>query len=268
MIVYKVFYSGDVDYLQDDAMGSLRSCALAVVDGSRDFKHGGASAGGAAARRVMIGGIARRNGASSSARVVAMAGVVVAEPVLCIGRTLVFYAFLQLGLAGRAASDEENGWEAWLQRVLFGTSGIHFFDFPLLGDFRVLPPVPGKRKNERNEQVRFRTKWHASTKGTLVRRYRVPTVSQGRKLLTAISSLLSSDDSFRDASSHKGCQIRRENAHAESVCCHNVRALLDQLPTPHLVVEITAFPPAPTITEIQYAKAEKIEQVLRKGVSI
>ncbi|XP_024528886.1 uncharacterized protein LOC112345767 isoform X2 [Selaginella moellendorffii] len=248
MIVYKVFYSGDVDYLQDDAMGSLRSCALAVVDGSRDFKHGGASAGGAAARRVMIGGIARRNGASSSARVVAMAGVVVAEPVLCIGRTLVFYAFLQLGLAGRAASDEENGWEAWLQRVLFGTSG--------------------KRKNERNEQVRFRTKWHASTKGTLVRRYRVPTVSQGRKLLTAISSLLSSDDSFRDASSHKGCQIRRENAHAESVCCHNVRALLDQLPTPHLVVEITAFPPAPTITEIQYAKAEKIEQVLRKGVSI
>lgn len=65
----------------------------------------------------------------------------------------------------------------------------------------------------------------------------------------------------------QGCQIRRENAHGESVCCNNVRALFDELPTPHLIVEITPFPAGP-LTENDYAKAEKLERVLRSGPSV
>ncbi|GKD40049.1 hypothetical protein Tco_1260256 [Tanacetum coccineum] len=42
-----------------------------------------------------------------------------------------------------------------------------------------------------------------------------------------------------------GCQIRRESAHGETVCCNNVKALFDELPTPHLIVEITLFPAGP-----------------------
>ncbi|GAB4856117.1 hypothetical protein Ancab_024757 [Ancistrocladus abbreviatus] len=95
------------------------------------------------------------------------------------------------------------------------------------------------------------SKWHPTTKGTLKRNYRVPSKSEGRRLLKAIASLLSEDDHFVDATSHKGCQIRRESAHGESVCCNNVRALFDELPTPHLVVEITAFPAGP-LTEKDY----------------
>jgi hypothetical protein len=65
----------------------------------------------------------------------------------------------------------------------------------------------------------------------------------------------------------QGCQIRRETAHGESVCCNNVRALFDELPTPHLVVEITPFPAGP-LTEKDYTKAEKLERVLRSGPSV
>lgn len=65
----------------------------------------------------------------------------------------------------------------------------------------------------------------------------------------------------------QGCQIRRESAHGETVCCNNVRAMFDELPTPHLVVEITAFPDGP-LTSKDYAKAEKLEKVLRSGASI
>lgn len=42
-----------------------------------------------------------------------------------------------------------------------------------------------------------------TTKGTLVRKYRVPSKPEGRKLLSAICSLLSDDDSFIDVSTHK-----------------------------------------------------------------
>ncbi|OVA20692.1 hypothetical protein BVC80_881g47 [Macleaya cordata] len=125
-------------------------------------------------------------------------------------------------------------------------------------------------RSEEKEAVNRRklvSKWHPTTKGTLKRSYRVPSKSVGQKLLKAIASLLSDDDHFRDATSHKGCQIRRESAHGESVCCNNVRALFDELPTPHLVVEITAFPAGP-LTEKDYAKAEKLEKVLRSGASI
>ncbi|GFZ18236.1 hypothetical protein Acr_26g0015050 [Actinidia rufa] len=104
-------------------------------------------------------------------------------------------------------------------------------------------------------------------KGTLKRNYRVPSKSEGKRLLKSIASLLSDDDQFRDAISHKGCQIRRESAHGESVCCNNVRALFDELPTPHLIVEITPFPAGP-LTKNDYAKAGKLEQVLRTGPSV
>lgn len=51
------------------------------------------------------------------------------------------------------------------------------------------------------------------------------------------------------------------------MCCHNVRALFDELPTPHLILEITAFPAGP-LTEKDYKKAEQLERVLRSGPSI
>lgn len=125
----------------------------------------------------------------------------------------------------------------------------------------------GSENQVADERRKMVSKWHTTTKGTLKRSYRVPMISVGRRLLKAISSLLSDDDTFRDGSNHKGCQIRRENAHAESVCCNNVRALFDELPTPHMVVEITAFPHGP-LSESDYAKAEKIERILRTVATI
>lgn len=65
----------------------------------------------------------------------------------------------------------------------------------------------------------------------------------------------------------QGCQIRRESAHGETVCCNNVRALFDELPTPHLTVEITPFPTG-RLTDKDYEKAEKLERVLRSGPSV
>ncbi|XP_016471692.1 uncharacterized protein LOC107793769 isoform X2 [Nicotiana tabacum] len=130
--------------------------------------------------------------------------------------------------------------------------------------FEELQSKPEKEASDRRKLV---SKWHPTTKGTLRRNYRIPSKPEGRRLLKAIASLLSDDDHFRDATSHKGCQIRRESAHGESVCCNNVRALFDELPTPHLTVEITPFPAGP-LTENDYAKAEKLERVLRSGPSV
>ncbi|KAI3809481.1 hypothetical protein L1987_25457 [Smallanthus sonchifolius] len=122
-------------------------------------------------------------------------------------------------------------------------------------------------EKEAADKRKLVSKWHPTTKGTLRRNYRIPSKTEGRRLLKAIASLLSDDDHFRDATSHKGCQIRRESAHGETVCCNNVRALFDELPTPHLVVEITPFPAGP-LTESDYARAEKLERVLRSGPSV
>ncbi|KAH0732808.1 hypothetical protein KY289_003996 [Solanum tuberosum] len=130
--------------------------------------------------------------------------------------------------------------------------------------FEELQSKPEKEATDRRKLV---SKWHPTTKGTLRRNYRVPSKPEGKRLLKSIASLLSDDDHFRDATSHKGCQIRRESAHGESVCCNNVRALFDELPTPHLIVEITPFPAGP-LTETDYAKAEKLERVLRSGPSV
>ncbi|KAI3995589.1 hypothetical protein MKX01_023334 [Papaver californicum] len=175
-------------------------------------------------------------------------------PVIWAGRVCIFYVLLKAGFAGSPdspfLSDEKTGnndlgFSEWLESFQ-GRSG---------------------EEKEASDKRKLVSKWHPTTKGTLKRNYRVSSKTVGKKLLKAIASLLSDDDHFLDASSHKGCQIRRESAHGESVCCNNVRALFDELPTPHLVVEITAFPAGP-LTEKDYIKAEKLEKVLRSAASI
>ncbi|KAK8923818.1 hypothetical protein KSP39_PZI019594 [Platanthera zijinensis] len=175
------------------------------------------------------------------------------SPVLWAGRMCVFYALLKAGLAGSASNP-------------FISSGLD--DGDDLGFSRWIgSPQSRSDEKEASEKRKLVVKWHPTTKGTLRRNYRVPSKAEGRRLLQNIASLLSEDDHFVDASSHKGCRIRRENAHGESVCCNNVRALFDELPTPHLIVEITPFPAGP-LTEKDYLKAEKLEGVLRSGSSI
>ncbi|CAN4114101.1 unnamed protein product [Withania somnifera] len=174
-------------------------------------------------------------------------------PVLWAGRVCVFYALLKAGLAGSPSNPLVSDLET------DGNADLGFAKW-----FEELQSKPEKEGTDRRKLV---SKWHPTTKGTLRRNYRVPSKAEGRRLLKSIASLLSDDDHFRDASSHKGCQIRRESAHGESVCCNNVRALFDELPTPHVIVEITPFPAGP-LTDTDYAKAEKLERVLRSGPSV
>lgn len=178
-------------------------------------------------------------------------------PVLWVGRTCVFYALLKAGLAGSPANPLVSD---------LGSGAIGSEDGDL-GFSKWLENIRGKPDKDAAEKRKLVSKWHPTTKGTLKRNYRVPSKAEGRRLLKAIASLLSDDDHFTDATSHKGCQIRRESAHGESVCCNNVRALFDELPTPHLVVEITPFPSGP-LTDKDYLKAEKLERVLRSGPSV
>lgn len=179
------------------------------------------------------------------------------SPVLWAGRLCVYYALLKTGLVGSPANPLVSELE----------SGGNVGDSGDLGFSKWLDNIQGKPDKEASEKRKLVSKWHPTTKGTLKRNYRVPSKSEGRRLLKAVASLLSDDDHFTDATSHKGCQIRRESAHGESVCCNNVRALFDELPTPHLTVEITPFPAGP-LSEIDYIKAEKLERVLRSGPSI
>ncbi|KAI3705423.1 hypothetical protein L1987_75660 [Smallanthus sonchifolius] len=175
-------------------------------------------------------------------------------PVLWAGRVCIFYALLKAGLAGSPSNPLSSTTE-------LKTDGD---DLGFSKWFEEFKRNPEKEAADKRKLV---SKWHPTTKGTLRRNYRIPSKSEGRRLLKAIASLLSDDDHFRDATSHKGCQIRRESAHGETVCCNNVRALFDELPTPHLVVEITPFPAGP-LTESDYARAEKLERVLRSGPSV
>ncbi|KAL1557458.1 hypothetical protein AAHA92_08032 [Salvia divinorum] len=192
-----------------------------------------------------------RYDSNSSRRSTAPSATLLEAPVLWAGRLCIFYALLKAGLAGSPdnpiVSDMESGgldlgFSKWFEEL----------------------SKPEKEAAERRKLV---GKWHPTTKGTLRRNYRVPSKPEGRRLLKAIASVLSDDDQFRDATSHKGCQIRRETAHGESVCCNNVRALFDELPTPHLIVEITPFPAGP-LSENDYSKAERLERVLRSGPSV
>ncbi|XP_057785566.1 uncharacterized protein LOC131003104 [Salvia miltiorrhiza] len=192
-----------------------------------------------------------RYNSNGSSRSITPSATLVEAPVLWAGRLCIFYVLLKTGLAGSAdnpiVSDMESGavdlgFSKWFEEL----------------------SKPEKEAAERRKLV---GKWHPTTKGTLRRNYRVPSKPEGRRLLKAIASVLSDDDHFRDATSHKGCQIRRESAHGESVCCNNVRALFDELPTPHLTVEITPFPAGP-LSENDYSKAERLERVLRSGPSV
>ncbi|XP_022960970.1 uncharacterized protein LOC111461610 [Cucurbita moschata] len=182
-------------------------------------------------------------------------------PILWAGRLCIFYALLKAGLAGSQSNPLVSDLELSDGGSADGESSSD------LGFSKWLESVRGKPVDEAVDKRKLVSKWHPTTKGTLRRNYRVPSKSEGRRLLKAIASLLSDDDHFIDATSHKGCQIRRESAHGESVCCNNVRALFDELPTPHLIVEITPFPAGP-LNENDYTKAEKLERVLRSGPSV
>ncbi|KAL3615912.1 hypothetical protein CASFOL_040206 [Castilleja foliolosa] len=171
--------------------------------------------------------------------------------ILWAGRLCIFYALLKSGLAGSPTNPLVSDLESGADDLGFSK----WFD------------KLSKPEKEAADKRKLVSKWHPTTKGTLRRNYRVPSKSEGKRLLRAVASVLSDDDQFRDATSHKGCQIRRENAHGESVCCNNVRALFDELPTPHLIVEITPFPVGP-LTENDYSKAERLERVLRSGPNV
>jgi hypothetical protein len=58
----------------------------------------------------------------------------------------------------------------------------------------------GDKEGEKSKLV---SKWKPTTKGTLKRMYRVPSNEEGRRLLKEIALVLSEDDHFVDASSHK-----------------------------------------------------------------
>ncbi|CAL5085517.1 unnamed protein product [Urochloa decumbens] len=149
----------------------------------------------------------------------------------------------QIGEDG--AGDSDLGFSKWAEKLRGGASG----------------------EKDAQDKRKLTSKWRPTTKGTLKRTYRVRSTEEGRRILKEIASVLSQDDHFVDASTHKGCQIRRESAHGESVCCYNVRALFDELPTPHLVLEITPFPEG-HLNDNDYRKAERLEMVLRLSVSI
>lgn len=202
------------------------------------------------------GAYSKRNYLGGHSHTSAICASLLDNPILWAGRLCVFYALLKAGLAGSQSNPLLSDLEA----------GISSDDADL-GFSKWLEKFQKNPDKEAADKRKLVSKWHPTTKGTLRRNYRVPSKPEGRRLLKAIASLLSEDDHFVDASSHKGCQIRRESAHGESVCCNNVRALFDELPTPHLIVEISPFPAGP-LTEKDYAKAEKLEKVLRSSPSV
>ncbi|XP_027344798.1 uncharacterized protein LOC113857201 [Abrus precatorius] len=214
---------------------------------------------GVALKRLMFSSetsVCNRQGKNSTAHSHTHASLLEA-PVLWAGRLCIFYALLKAGLAGSQANPLVSDLE-------IGHTDESAAD---LGFSKWTHAILGKPAKEGANGRKSASKWHPTTKGTLRRNYRVPSKSEGRRLLKAIASLLSDDDHFVDATSHKGCQIRRESAHGESVCCNNVRALFDELPTPHLIVEITPFPAGP-LNDKDYIKAEKLERVLRSSPSV
>lgn len=92
--------------------------------------------------------------------------------------------------------------------VYFNVTDFSFraaFSFPLASVLYFINPqfwfvLSVKEAADRRKLV---SKWHPTTKGTLRRNYRVPSKSEGRRALKAIASLLSEDDHFVDATSHK-----------------------------------------------------------------
>ncbi|CAM0906692.1 unnamed protein product [Alopecurus aequalis] len=197
-------------------------------------------------------------GAFSAAAVGPIAASLFEGPVLLwAGRLCVYYALIQVGLAGSPHNP-------FLSHEIGGEDGAGESD---LGFSKWADKLRGGAPGDKEGDKKLVSKWKPTTKGTLKRMYRVPSNEEGRRILKEIALVLSEDDHFVDASSHKGCQIRRESAHGESVCCYNVRALFDELPGPHLVLEITPFPVG-VLTDNDYRKAERLEMVLRMSASL
>ncbi|KAB2628725.1 E3 ubiquitin-protein ligase BRE1-like 2 [Pyrus ussuriensis x Pyrus communis] len=120
-------------------------------------------------------------------------------PVLWAGRLCIFYALLKTGLAGSPASPLLSD----LGRVE-GEEGDGVVSGSVdLGFSKWLNSIQGKPAKEAADKRKLVSKWHPTTKGTLRRNYRVPSKSEGRRLLKGIASLLSDDDHFVDATSHK-----------------------------------------------------------------
>ncbi|MED6176778.1 hypothetical protein PIB30_091523 [Stylosanthes scabra] len=110
-------------------------------------------------------------------------------PVLWVGRLCIFYALLKAGLAGSHANPLFSDLEI--------SDGDDSAD---LGFSKLTQTILAK---EGVNGRKFVSKWHPTTKGTLKRNYRVPSKLEGQRLLKAIASLLSEDDHFVDATSHK-----------------------------------------------------------------
>eukprot|EP00252_Welwitschia_mirabilis_P002359 TRINITY_DN1228_c0_g1_i2.p1 TRINITY_DN1228_c0_g1~~TRINITY_DN1228_c0_g1_i2.p1 ORF type:complete len:160 (+),score=26.21 TRINITY_DN1228_c0_g1_i2:151-630(+) len=103
------------------------------------------------------------------------------QPLVWAGRLCVFYVLFKSGLAGHQS--DAQWMPNWPKSLLTGGSKTGTLS---TGDVKSMV-----------------SKWRATTKGTLKRSYRVPTKAEGQRLLKAISFLLSDDDTFKDAGSHK-----------------------------------------------------------------
>ncbi|KAJ4839601.1 hypothetical protein Tsubulata_040520 [Turnera subulata] len=182
-------------------------------------------------------------------------------PLAWAGRLCIYYALLRIGWAGSMANPLvrglDDGADVFVDDDDVVSGGCDDLGFSKLTETQKCIP-----DEELSEKRKSTSAWVVTPKGTLKRKYRVPSITEGRRVLKAISSFLSDDDHFRDAATHKGCQIRRQSAHSESVCCNNVRALFDELRTPHLVVEITPFPAGP-LTQNDYIRAEKLGRFIK-----
>ncbi|KAL7184203.1 hypothetical protein ACSBR2_026370 [Camellia fascicularis] len=109
------------------------------------------------------------------------------------------------------------------------------------------------------------SKWHRTTKVALKQNYRVPSKSEGWHFLNPLHLCYQIMINLEmPLPTRLAKLVWRALMERESVCCNNVRALFDELPTPHLVVEITSFPAGP-LTEKDYDKAKKLERVIRSG---
>eukprot|EP00243_Klebsormidium_subtile_P013616 TRINITY_DN90_c0_g1_i1.p1 TRINITY_DN90_c0_g1~~TRINITY_DN90_c0_g1_i1.p1 ORF type:complete len:270 (+),score=22.28 TRINITY_DN90_c0_g1_i1:309-1118(+) len=130
--------------------------------------------------------------------------------------------------------------------------------------------VPYKREVTEEEQetktLRATKQWkivnnYNGVPCILRRKWRCASREDGRKRLRMICDVLSEDDTFQMSDTHKGCQIRRESSHSETVSCNGVNALYDDNPFPRMKIDIARFPEGRVGME-EYYKAEKLERVL------
>ena len=70
----------------------------------------------------------------------------------------------------------------------------------------------GDKEGDKGKLV---SKWKPTTKGTLKRMYRVPSNEEGRRILKEIALVLSEDDHFVDASTHKVISFSSKDKYTE-----------------------------------------------------